>query len=159
MFELGALHTNINGLCPGRLQLSLGLLDIDLGGKASQVTIFGQLQRVLVLNNRRLQQLLFGVQATRSKVIECQVGMEAEIQSGEISSAGLGLGTERFDIPAHASPNVRLVPQFQGQLKIIKGNAVEAGIVRWTIIGIPGAVGRRSSRNRRVVVSSLDAQE
>src|SRR6202044_4092441 len=70
VFVLRTQHAHINCFCPGSLQLSLRLLDIDFRSNAALKAAFIQLQSLLVICKCGIEHLFFSGQAAALKVFE-----------------------------------------------------------------------------------------
>ena len=142
MFVLRSQHAHINRRRPGSLQLSLRLLDFHFRSNPAVETALIQIQSLLVLLNRRVQELFLGVQAAGLKVINGKIGVHAEIDGGQVSRTGLRLFPIRLHRFSNSSPDVSLVGKGEWQNKVVVGDAIKDG-TRWR------AVSRHSSSSRR----------
>src|SRR6201997_2010224 len=125
VLELGPGDSDIDHLRSGGFEDRPGLLHFDFGSKASVVSVQIQLQRLFVLRNRVLQQLFFSIQRAGCKVIDSQVGMQAQVHYSQIRGAGLRLRAGRLHITTDASPRLCLVGQIKRKGEVIKSNAIE----------------------------------
>src|ERR1700758_5320327 len=98
MLKLRARHADVDGLRWSSLQLRLRLLDIEDGSDAAMEAVLGQLQCLLIIDNRSLQELFLRIQTACLEVIERQVCMHAEADRRNIRSARLRLFLSRFDL-------------------------------------------------------------
>ncbi len=120
MFQLGALHTQVDQLGLGGLQLGLGLEHIGLSRHTADITVLGQLQSLLVGRDRRLEKLPLGVNRSQLEIGLGQGTLSAQAGGFEISHTGLGGVPAGLDRAADASPDVGLPGQVDGQ-EIIRG--------------------------------------
>ncbi len=98
VFVLRTRHAHINGLRAGRLQLGLGLLDIDFRSNPSLKTTLIQFQRLLVLLHRRVQELFLGIQAAGLKVVNSKISVHAQIDRRQVRSTCLCLFSIRLHV-------------------------------------------------------------
>ena len=120
MLVLGAGNPDIDHLGPRGFEYRPCLFDFNLRSKSSLISILIQLECLLVLRDRVLQQLFFGIQTSRREVIDSQGGMHAQVYDRQISGTGLGLLSIRLYVPAHSAPGIDLVREINGQSKITK---------------------------------------
>src|ERR1700692_2409230 len=104
MFKLRAQHANINRRGSRGLQLSLRLLDLYFRSNSSVEAAFVQIERLLVLFDRELQKLFFGVQTAGLKVIDGEIGVHAQIDRSQVRCAGLRLLAIRLNRFSNSSP-------------------------------------------------------
>src|SRR5258707_7493628 len=109
MFELRACHSYVDCQGTGCLKLRFGLLDLNLRADSSLKPGHVQLQGLLIILNRGVQELLLGIQTARLEVEQSELRMHAQANCCKISSAGLRLLAKRLHIAAHSSPGVDFV--------------------------------------------------
>ena len=117
-------HADINRCCAGSLQLSLRLLDIHFGSNPSLETALIQFQRLLVLLDRRIQELFLGVEAAGLKVRDSQIRMHAQIDCSQVCRTGLGLFSIGLHVFRIRAPDVSLVGNVEWQNEVVEGDAI-----------------------------------
>ena len=142
MFVLRSQHSYINRRRPGSLQLSFRLLDFYLRSDPAVETALIQVQSLLVLLDRRVEELFFGVQAAGLEVVKGKIGVHAEIDGGQVCRTGLRLFPIRLHRFSNSSPDVSLVGKREWQNKVVVGDAIKDG-TRWR------AMSRHSGPSRR----------
>ena len=125
MLILGASDLDIDCLCASCLKLRSGLLDLQIGSKPACIPVLDQLQCLFILRYGRVQKLLLGIERASLKVVQGQLGVHGQVHSGQVGCAGLCLLTIRLNGATHAPPYINLVRQFERNLKIVVGDAVE----------------------------------
>lgn len=101
-----ALHADVDGLCLRGLELSLCEDHVGLGGDPGRIAVLGELQRPVVGDHRRLQQLLLSVERRKQEIVLREFGPRAQLHSLEIGSAGLGARLIGFHAAPYLAPDV-----------------------------------------------------
>ena len=109
MFKLRSCNPGLYGLGARRLQLCLSLRHIDVGCNASTIAGLRQLQRLLKIDNRRIQQLLLQVQPAQRKVIDGKLRVQTQANILKISRTGLCISPGRLNAAPHLSPKINLI--------------------------------------------------
>ena len=114
VLQLRPLHAQVDQLGLGGLQLGLGLEDIGLSRHTAAIAVLGQLQRLLVGRDRRLEKLPLGVNRSQLKIGLGQGTLSAQAGGFEVGGAGLGAVPAGLDRAADAPPDVGLPGQVDG---------------------------------------------
>ena len=85
------------------------------------VTVDGQLQRLLVGGDGRVQQLPLGIEPAELEVVDRQLRLHAERHRLEIRGARLRDRAVRLHVAPDAAPHVRLVREINRQLIVERG--------------------------------------
>jgi hypothetical protein len=118
VLELRPLHPDVGGLRSRGVELSLGLGDVGLRGRAALEAVRRELERRLEGFHRLVQELLLGVGGPQLEVVHRQLGLKTELGSLEIGSGGLGLVPRRRHRPSDPAPQVDLVGHVERQEQI-----------------------------------------
>ena len=108
VLRLGARHAHIDGLGLRGFELGLGLHHIGLGGHAAGVLVIRQLERLLVVRDGLVQELLLGIVGAQLKVVLRQRSLIAQAGALQIARARLGAGLVGLDRAADRAPEVQL---------------------------------------------------
>ena len=134
MLVLGASHAHIDALGAHGFELRASLGHVGLGADSAGKTALGQIELVFEIDDGRVEQRDFGVEAAQLEVVGGHLGMEAEVYVCLVSGAGLGVGAGGFNGAADAAPEVRLPTGLAAHRKV----AVCGGFARRVV----GTVGR-----------------
>ena len=113
-------NSHIHELRPRGFKNRSSLLNLHFGSQSALISFFIELQCLLVLRDRVLQQLLFGIEGSRREVINRQIGVHRQIHHRQISSARLRLLSIGLDILADPTPRVAWYETLTGSTKSLK---------------------------------------
>src|SRR6201993_1528394 len=125
MFVLCTGNSYINRLGAGGFQLGLGLLHFHVGSNASCIAALDQFRGLLVLGYRGIQKLLFRIEHASLEIVQSELRVQGQVHGSQIGGTSLRLVAIRFNGATHASPDIDLVGEFERNLKIVVGDAVE----------------------------------
>jgi hypothetical protein len=89
VLELCTLDADVGGLDACGVQLGLRLRDVALDGDAAVVAVGCDAERVFVLRDGVVEELLEGVVDAEVEVVECELGLQGEQDVLAIGSGGL----------------------------------------------------------------------
>src|SRR5271165_3195943 len=124
MLELRAGDAHVDGLGFDALVLGLGLGDVNFSRYPTVEAQLGELEIVEVGGDGGIEQLLLRIEATELEVVDGKFGAEAQLDVGEIGSAGLGIGARLFDGAADLSPKIGLPENLTGKGVGVIGQAL-----------------------------------
>ena len=108
MLELRALYFHVDGLRARGFQLSLGLSNVDGGGKSAVVASLRQVERFLVRDDGGVEKLFLRVQSSQRKIVERQLSVDAEVDVCQIRGGGLRFRAARLRRCGERGPTRRL---------------------------------------------------
>ncbi len=114
VLQLGPLHAEINRLGLGGFDLSFGLHHVALGGDTHGVTVFGQIENLLVGGDRVIKELLLRIQGAQEKIVLGQGGLGAQPRHFQVGGEGLGAGLAGLHAAADLAPDI----QFPGGVEV-----------------------------------------
>src|ERR1700683_2260293 len=94
---------------PWCLELRLRLCYIGLWSGAALEAIDGELQSILIGFHGVVEKLFLSICASQFEIVVCQLGMQTQVDSCQISRRCLGFFARRRNSSAHAPPNVQFV--------------------------------------------------
>src|SRR5262245_43743342 len=97
MLERRALHGHVNRLSTRRLELRLGLSDVEAGGEAAAEAVLRQLERLRVRGDRAVENLLIAVEPAQREVVDRELGLQAQARRLDVRRDRLGGGAGDLD--------------------------------------------------------------
>ena len=96
MLEGGAIDRDVDSLRASGFELRLRLRHVHRGGDAALVAAVGQMKRLLVRPDGRIEKLLLRIEAAQLEVIERQLGMKAQAACWQDRRRWLALPSARL---------------------------------------------------------------